>query len=118
MANENRWIAMARAARSLGIVMLLCGAVAAHAIDLNEAKRTGLVGETTEGYVDLVNPAAPAEVRSLVDDVNARRRAEYERIARNNGISREEVEVLAAIKAIERTEAGGWVRVDGVWRTK
>jgi uncharacterized protein len=118
MANENRWTAMARAARSLGIVVLLCGAAAAHAIDLNEAKRSGLVGETTEGYVDVVNPAAPAEVRALVDDVNARRRAEYERIARENGISLEEVEVLAALKAIERTQPGGWVRVEGVWRTK
>lgn len=106
------------ALRALGLAALLCLGAAAHAIDLDAAKTSGLVGETTEGYVDLVNPSAPAEVRALVDDVNARRRAEYERIARENGITREQVEVLAAKKAIEKTPAGGWVRVDGVWRTK
>jgi uncharacterized protein YdbL (DUF1318 family) len=97
---------------------LLLVAAAGHAIDLDEAKRTGLVGETAEGYVGLVNPSAPAEVRALVDDVNARRRAEYQRIARDNGIALEQVEALAARKAIEKTPSGGWVRIDGTWRPK
>lgn len=98
--------------------MLLVLAAAAHAVDLDSAKRGGLVGETAEGYVALVNPAAPPEVRALVDDVNARRRAEYQRIAADNGITLDQVETLAARKAIEKTAAGGWVRIDGVWRQK
>jgi uncharacterized protein len=104
-----------RAAVCAALLML---GVGAHAIELDEAKRTGLVGETAEGYLGVVNPAAPGEVRALVDDINARRRAEYQRIARDNGISLEQVELLAAGKAIDRTPKGGWVRIDGTWRLK
>jgi uncharacterized protein len=97
---------------------LLTLATGAHAMDLNGAKRAGLVGETLEGYVALVTPTAPSEVAALVDEVNARRRTEYQRIAQQNGIGLAEVEALAAKKAIEKTQAGGWVRINGGWRQK
>lgn len=115
LSHWNEALRPMRLAAALGLLLL---AAAGHAIDLDEAKRTGLVGETAEGYVGLVNPAAPAEVRALVDDVNARRRTEYQRIARDNGIELEQVEALAARKAIEKTAPGAWVRIDGTWRPK
>jgi uncharacterized protein len=102
-------------AMAAGLLMLATGA---HAMDLNAAKRAGLVGETLEGYVALVTASAPSEVSALVNEVNARRRAEYQRIAEQNGIGLAEVEALAAKKAIEKTQAGGWVRIDGRWRQK
>ncbi|MDZ7670562.1 MAG: YdbL family protein, partial [Gammaproteobacteria bacterium] len=89
-----------------------------HALDLDEAKRAGLVGETMEGYLAAVNESPSAEVAVLVEEVNAKRRAEYERIAKANGIEVAEVEALAAKKAIEKTRTGGWVRVNGTWRQK
>lgn len=96
----------------------LSAAAAAADLDLDGAKRQGLVGETMEGYLAAVNdPPAPA-VAALVSDINAKRRAEYQRIARDNGIELSQVEVLAAKKAIEKTAAGGWVRVNGTWRRK
>jgi len=98
--------------------LLLTVATGAHAMDLNAAKRAGLVGETLEGYVALVTPSAPGDVVAMVDDVNARRRAEYQRIAQQNGIALADVEALAAKKAIEKTQPGGWVRIDGRWRQK
>ena len=55
---------------------------------------------------------------SLVKDVNDKRRAEYQRIARSNELTLEEVEALAGRKAIERTAAGGWIRTNGGWRQK
>jgi uncharacterized protein len=97
-------------------LIALTGSV--HAMDLNQAKSAGLVGETLEGYVALVDPAAPGDVIALVNDVNARRRAEYQRIAQQNQIDVKEVEALAAKKAIEMTRPGGWVRLNGEWRQK
>lgn len=104
--------------RFLLTALLLSGAALAHAIDLDQAKAQGLVGETIEGYLAAVNAAPSAEVAALVEDVNAKRRAEYQRIARDNGIELEQVEALAAKKAIEKTRPGGWIRIDGEWRRK
>lgn len=102
------------------LILLLSAAFAGAAeFDLDRAKREGLVGETLEGYVAVVDDAsAPAAVRALVDEVNARRREEYRRIARDNGIDVAQVEALAAKKAIDRTRAGGWVRLNGKWQQK
>jgi len=99
-------------------VMLLALAGGALAIDLNEAKTTGLVGETIEGYLAVVEASAPPEAVALVAQVNARRRAEYQRIADQNDIPLADVEALAAKKAIEKTRPGGWVRLNGNWRQK
>lgn len=101
-----------------GALLVLLGAAAAHASELDEAKRAGLVGETMEGYVAAVADVPKPEVQALVTDINAKRRAEYQRIARDNGLELSQVEALAAKKAIDKTAAGGWVRVDGEWRRK
>lgn len=110
---------IAAALRVVTFLLLYAVGSACYAADLDQAKQAGLVGETAEGYVALVeSAAAPADLRALVDDVNARRRGEYQRIAGQNGIRLEQVEALAAQKAIDRTRAGGWVRIDGTWRQK
>jgi uncharacterized protein len=107
-----------RTLQATAAALLLALCASAGAMDLNQAKSAGLVGETLEGYVGLVNPSAPPEVTAMVNDVNARRRAEYQRIAQQNGIALAEVEALAAKKAIEKTRSGGWVRLNGEWRQK
>lgn len=91
---------------------------AAGGLSLDDAKRQGLVGETVEGYLAAVKGSPSAAVKALVDDVNAKRRAEYQRIARENGLELSQVEALAARKAIEKTPPGDWVRVNGDWRRK
>lgn len=109
---------MFRRLRTLLPILALLLAGAANAIGLDEAKARGLVGETIEGYLAPVEETASPEVQALVEEVNARRRAEYRRIAEQNGIGMEQVEALAAKKAIEKTAPGGWVRVNGEWRQK
>lgn len=106
------------AIRGLVLCLLLGTAGLTWAIGLDEAKTQGLVGETMEGYVAVVESSASAEVQAMVEEVNEKRRAEYERIAEQHGITLEQVEALAAKKAIEKTRAGGWVRVNGTWRQK
>ncbi|MGE0624922.1 MAG: YdbL family protein [Pseudomonadales bacterium] len=98
--------------------ILLMVASAAFAADLQQAKRDGLVGERADGYLGLVRESVPKDVVDLVKDVNAKRRAEYERIAESNSLTLEQVQALAGRKAIDRTEAGGWILQNGGWQQK
>jgi len=75
------------------------------------------VGEQPDGYLGVVK-ATPAAVE-LVADINEKRRAAYERIAKENGITLDQVARLAGQKAIDKTDAGDYVRTpDGQWLTK
>jgi uncharacterized protein len=104
--------------RTLATLLLIGHALAALAADLTEAKAAGLVGERADGYLGLVVEAAPGDVKALIIDVNARRRAEYARIAAENGIEQSQVEAVAGRKAIERTAPGGWILLNGGWQRK
>ena len=97
---------------------LIFVSIAAFAADLNQAKRDGLIGERADGYLGLVVDSAPADVVALVADVNERRRAEYERIAKQNELALAQVQALAGKKTIEKTRAGEWIFVNGTWRRK
>ena len=88
-------------------------------IALDAAKHQGLVGEDSSGYLAAVTSQPSTDVRALIDNVNAARRAEYERIASQNGIAVGDVEKLAGKKAIDKTATGDWIRLPGEdWRKK
>ena len=106
--------------RFTAIICVLTIAAASLAADLTlaQAKSSGLVGEKYDGYLGAVG-APNAAVQSLIADVNGKRRTQYRRIADTNKITRKDVEQLAAQKAIDRTQAGGYVMgEDGRWRRK
>lgn len=87
------------------------------ALDLGQAKATGLVGEQPDGYLGVVQ-ATPAAVE-LAADINQQRREAYARIAKQNGVTIEQVARLAGEKAINRTPPGGMIRTpDGRWIRK
>ncbi len=91
----------------------------ASGIDLERAKDQGLVGEKADGYVGIVVAQTNSLVQALVNQVNAKRRAAYEEIAKKNGTSVDAVARLAGEKLIERAAQGEWVTdADGVWRKK
>jgi uncharacterized protein YdbL (DUF1318 family) len=102
-------------------IALLAGlglALPAAALDLDAAKRSGLVGEQTDGYVGAVAASPSPEVVALVADVNAKRQAAYQDVARKNGTALETVAALAAQKLIERAPSGAWIRDGGKWYRK
>ncbi|NIP13200.1 MAG: DUF1318 domain-containing protein [Pseudomonadales bacterium] len=100
------------------VLALVVSVVAGAATGLDAAKAQGLVGEQHDGYLGIVSSATP-EVRALVSDVNAKRRAQYQRIAQTNGIEVKDVELLAGQKAIQRTTRGHYVKLEGQsWRRK
>ena len=88
------------------------------AVELDQAKNDGLIGERADGYLGLVETGASAPVVALVQQVNTKRKAEYERIAAKNNLSLDQVQALAGKKTIERTRQGHWVLLNGGWQRK
>jgi hypothetical protein len=116
MRTRRSFLGMAAIAAVAGAIF--GAALPSAALDLDSAKAQGVVGESTDGYVGAVSASAPADVQSLVADVNARRRAAYQEIAQKNGTKVEDVAVLAAQKLIARAPAGAWIRDKGQWYQK
>lgn len=89
------------------------------AIDLEEAKKQGFLGEMPNGYLGEVKSGLPPDVRALEDEVNRKRRQTYEDIARRNSTNLDAVEALAGETAIKKTKPGNFVELpSGEWRRK
>jgi hypothetical protein len=84
----------------------------ASALSLEEARSSGLVGETARGYIAPVQAPTP-EVTQLVNQINAGRRTEYDRIARSTGTPIEQVEQRAAQKIYDQLPRGTYVQAAG-----
>ena len=103
---------------SLAAVLLLAGPPLAQAGALDDAKAAGYVGESEGGMLGLVRADAPEDVKALVRDINAKRLASYEAIAKRNGAPVEGVAAQAGAKLIQRTPAGHYVMRGGKWVKK
>ncbi|MCQ8130214.1 YdbL family protein [Methylomonas rivi] len=99
-------------------VCLWFAAAPVNAADLGQAKAAGLVGELMNGYLGLVDGNAPADVKAMVDSINAQRRAEYQRIAAKNGVPAEEVAKLTAQKVIGQAAPGHYVQTPSGWQKR
>lgn len=87
-----------------------------HARALDEARRAGLVGEQSDGYLGVVSTNAPADVVQQVKEVNAGRRAYYSQIAKQYGQAVSEVGKANAETLISETRSGEYYRdTSGRW---
>jgi len=99
------------------------GAAPVWALDLNgamsglpAAKSAGQLGEQPNGYLGVVNNQGnAADIARLI---NQARKAEYERLAKNNNLQLSDVETMAGKKAIEKTPSGQYIQVNGRWLKK
>jgi len=99
-------------------LLLVLAFQSAWAIDLHAAKEQGLVGEANTGYLAAVG-APSAEVKALIDEVNAKRKAEFERTAKKTGATLEQVRVRFYELAVQRTEPGHYYQdAGGNWKRK
>ncbi len=86
---------------------------------LTQPKADGLIGEQADGYIGFVTSNVPSDVRKLVAEVNANRKAGYKKIAKSQGTSLSDVERVGGNKAIEKTVRGNYIRdSSGRWRKK
>lgn len=89
----------------------------AFAMELSQARAQGLVGETLDGYIAAVT--ASADANAVVADINARRRAEYTKISKDNGQSVAVVGKVAAERIIGGLPSGSYYKgADGSWKRK
>ena len=99
-------------------LLLLLAFQGAWAIDIQAAKEQGLVGEANTGYLAAVGTPS-AEVKALIEEVNAKRKAEFERTASKTGATLEQVRVRFYELAVQRTEAGHYYQdASGNWKKK
>lgn len=109
--------------RLASLLLLLSLSLPAMALNLNEAmsalsdaKASGQLGEMSNGYLGVVSPGGQAaEIAKLI---NQARRAEYQKLAAQNGIQLSDVETIAGQKAIEKTPAGQYIQRQGKWQRK
>jgi len=96
------------------VTLLLCQPV--FALELQDAKTQGLVGETPSGYLEAVK--ATPEADQLIKEINAKRKTHYQKIAKKNKTPLSTVEEMAGKKALEKTPAGQYIKVGGAWKKK
>lgn len=103
----------------LVMTMLFIWPITSMAMSLQQAKEMGMVGETQSGYLGSVSSAASVEVKSMVADINKKRKVKYQEIARKTGTSITAVEKLAGKKAVSKTPAGRYIQSQsGKWMRK
>ena len=116
MMKRNNWITNVFLAM---LISMMAMSVAVAASPLTQPKADGLIGEQANGYIGLVKQNVPADIKKLVNDVNAKRRAGYQKIAKKQGTSLAEVERVGGNTAIEKTLRGNYIRdASGTWRKK
>ena len=83
-----------------------------------KAKKAGWVGERPDGYLGLVKPDTPNDIKKLVQDINAKRRVRYLEIAKKNGTELKAIQAIVGAKLIKRARpsdyimnsAGKWIK--------
>jgi len=101
--------------RRLLSIVLACMPLVAFALTLDEARAQGLVGEDWTGYVAAVSANPSAEVKALMADVNAKRKAVYEQIAKQNStahdpVTADDIARVGAPKVFEKAAPGTYIR--------
>ena len=105
------------------LLLALTLSLPAYALNLNQAmsalsnaKASGQLGELPNGYLGVVKSGGQAD--EIARLINEARRAEYQKVAKDNGISLSDVEAIAGKKAIERTPKGQFIQLNGQWLQK
>ena len=103
----------------LALLVSMMAVSVAVASALSQPKADGLIGEQANGYIGLVREDIPADIKKLVDETNAKRKAGYQKIAQKQGIALSEVEKVGGNTAYEKTLKGNYYQdASGVWRKK
>jgi uncharacterized protein YdbL (DUF1318 family) len=92
---------------------------AAEKATVDAAKAQGVVGEQGDGYLGLVNGAAPPDVVAAMRAINAGRSNAYKDIAAKSGVSAAAAGQATAVQLVGRLPAGDYYKpIDGAWTRK
>ena len=105
-----------RALVVLGIVLMAAFAVAA---TLEQLRKDGSVGERYDGFVALRSKDTSAEIKDLIDGINAKRRALYQKDAQDEGVPVDQVGRVYAKQLYDEAASGTWfLTEDDGWLQK
>ena len=118
-----RQIPRVRAFLAILMAALILGSGAgmspASADPLNDFRNAGVIGERFDGYLEVRDPAAGADVRTVIREVNERRRSVYSKRASEQGVSPDAVGRIFAQRIVANVPRGVWIkREDGSWAQK
>ncbi|SMY34781.1 YdbL family protein [Photobacterium andalusiense] len=89
------------------------------ALNLQQAKQQGLVGEANNGFIAVINANHRADVSQLIKTVNNHRQNTYNAISQSHDLSLIDVKQRAYFKAVEKTQLGNYYQdSDGTWQKK
>jgi uncharacterized protein YdbL (DUF1318 family) len=109
-----RWFSLLSLALAVGLALPLL-AVPAMAQSLDELRASGKVGERYDGLLE----ARDASVADTVAQINAKRRAIYEKQAAQQGVPVDQVGRVYAGEILRQVPAGTWIlKPDGSWTQK
>lgn len=89
----------------------------AFALDLDQARANGQIGERPDGMVGAVAASPSAEVAALVQSINAARMESYKDVAQKNGTPLDAVQKVAGEKLIQKAKENKWfvMTAAGTW---
>lgn len=103
----------------IALMALLTTPLSAWAIDLDDAKNQGLVGELTNGYLGNVTANPSNEIKQLIADINKKRKDVYLIKSKEAGVSLPIMEQSVGKRLIERAETGQYIsNGQGSWKKK
>lgn len=86
---------------------------------IDAAKSAGIVGERVDGYLGFVADSPDASLQRRVNEINAKRRALYQQLARDTGTTIEQVGALTGEKQIANAQSGEYyMNAAGQWIRK
>lgn len=86
------------------------------ALELNEAKDLGLVGEMPNGYLGLIASSNP-QAAALIAEINIKRKSHYQGIANEQNTALDNIEKIAGEKLVKKAQAEGhyYMNVSAQW---
>ncbi|WP_084395721.1 YdbL family protein [Henriciella aquimarina] len=86
---------------------------------IEAAKEQGVVGERIDGYLGIVSGGADASLMRRVQDINNKRRAAYDDLAKDTGTTPEQVARVTGEKLISQAGRGEYIMDEsGSWKKK
>ncbi|PKF61930.1 DUF1318 domain-containing protein [Psychromonas sp. psych-6C06] len=99
------------------VLIALMFSFSVFALDINEAKEQGLIGEQANGLLGAVESIP--EVEALVKRINEQRLDKYSQVANKNEMTVEQISLLAGEKLIKKAPAGQYIKnATGQWVIK
>jgi len=90
-----------------GAMLLATSGNAQESASIMQARGAGVIGERFDGYLGFVTTPSEA-LRRQVNSINIRRRALYANLARQKGVTTEEVGITATCTLFTRIPVGGY----------